>query len=455
MSRKIAHVIIVGVLGLYLVACSAATPTSMTPTPNQPPVIANTPEPGALAISSTNAFVDTYGAYRVVGMLVNQSSNVLTSIELAIEIKDTSGNSLLKDNGNPVANAKFHPMLYTLAPGESSPFEYSYDTANGIPASYSVKISSLKSGDANRANLTAENVQLIDNGSGWYYLTGSLVNKGNQWARINDLAGAILDPSNNVLSADWSATYATELAPTGDSSGADRTPFEINFPKPGGSVTPPWSLYWDADVVDNASTYPVTVVITNGYLDQYGSQHIVGWVTNNSDKPLNTLVVAGLYAQNGNVLDSGFSYLPIPVKASASVPFSVSSFNNVDYNPAQAALVRTFSAQVDPGSTNPPNDEYVELKASGETVQKDGAIWTINGSITNTSDKNLGSATVIVSVLDNQNNLVAMEFTTVFSSGAAIAAGETDTYSVSISLDPNIDSTGFTVTTTATGDVSQ
>lgn len=455
MSKKITQILLMVTLVLSLAACGTGPKSTIVPSPVETQVVANTPEAGDLVISNTNAFVDKYGSYRVVGMLVNKTNNVLTGIKLTLEIIDASGNSLLKENGNPVPGVIFHPMLKTLAPGEGSPFEYSYDTANGVPASYKVTITALQSGDTKRANLTAENVQIVDNGSGWYYLTGELVNKGTQWARINYLAGAILDTSNNVLSADQTITYTTELAPAGDTSGGDRTPFEINFPNPGGSATPNWNLYWDTDVIDNANLYPVTTNITNGYVDQYGAQHIVGWVTNHSNQALTSLVVAGLYDQVGIALDASYSNLAIPLKAGEAIPFSILTFGNVDNDPAQAAQVRTFTAQVDPGNTALLNYEFVELAANGETIQKDGATWTISGSVTNTSNQQLSSATVVVAVMDAQNNLVAMESTALFPSGHAIDAGEADPYSISINLDPSIDASGFITTTTVIGEISK
>ena len=388
-------------------------------------------------------------------MVINNGSSALTSIDLRAEIKDGAGNSLIKDNGTIVPDATFPTMLYTLGPGEASPFEYSYDMTNGTPASYLVTVSGQEPGMIKRATLTAENVQLVDDGSGWYYLTGELVNTGSQWAHINSLAGAILDSSNKVLSTDWTATYTTELAPAGGTTGADRTPFEINFPNPGGTGTPPWSLYWDADIVDTASTNPISITITNGYIDQYGAHHVVGWALNSSDQPLNSLVVAGAFDQNNTTLDASYSYLPIPIKAGGSEPFSVTGFGNVNFNPNQSALVRTYSVQADPWSNTPPAYGSVELTTSEEVIQKDGGTWTFDGNVVNSSGQSLSNATVIVSVMDAQNNLVATEFTTVFSNGAAIAPGETNSYSVTINLDPNVDTSGYTTTTAVFGELSQ
>lgn len=450
MKLKFALYAIVIAIVLSMPACvksTVITPDSQSPSENTPANLNN-----ELTIASTYAFVDTYGTYHVVGDIVNYGSTAFNSIQLSVTIKDASGTSLIKDeNGEIAANAIIYPLLYTLAPGEASPFEYSYETTNGTPASYEVTITGQQISNANRATLQEEHIQLMDIGSDWFYLTGELVNTGNQWVYINSLAGAVLDDSDKLLSTDWTSTYATVLAPSGDALGRDRTPFQVNFPNPGGSTK--WNLYWDADVTDSVTDYSMDVKITNIYFDQYGSAHLIGVMTNNSDQPLESMVVGGLYGADGTVLDSNYAFVPVPIRAGASAPFSISSFGSVSYNPNLASLVATGSAQFDPWFTSPPTSEFVDLIATDETVQKEGASWTFNGSFINSSGKNLSYATVEVIVLDSQNKLVAMEYASISPTGEAIAPGETSIYSVTIYLDPSVDGTGFTTTTIVVGDI--
>jgi len=450
MKLKITVFALVLVLVTSVQAC--VKPTIMTST-SQPP-LANTPvnSPRELFIASTSAFIDAFGVYHIVGQVDNNGSTVLNSIQLTVEIKDAAGNSLLKDeNGNSMPGENIYSLLYTLAPGVSSPFDYTYDTTKGTPASFNVKITSQATGETNRATLIEENIQVVDDGSGWFYLTGKLINSGSQWAHINGLAGAVLDDSNSVLSASRTDTYTTELAPAGDALGRDRTPFEIKFPNPGGSTQ--WALYWDAVATDNVTDYPMEVKITNYYFDRDGSAHLVGWITNNSDQLLDSLVIGGLYTADGTVLDSSYAFVPVPVKPAAETPFSISSFGIVENKFDQASLVSTYTAQLDPWRTAPPAYEFIDLSASGETVLKDGVTWTVSGSVINSSDKNLSGATVVVMVKDTQNKLVAMEYTSINPAGDVIAPNETNTYSVTVHLDPAADPTLFTATTLVVGAV--
>jgi hypothetical protein len=448
MKNKIALLTIIVVAALALQSCgSKSSPLKTTEFPS-----INTPvsQSGELVISNTNAFIDPNGSYRVVGLVANNSNTTVNSIELTIEIKDEVGNSLLKDeNGSSTASAIFNPLLNTISTGEASPFEYFYDTTNGMPAAYNVTITGKQEGNAKRADLKWDKVQLLDNGSGWITLTGELVNMGTQWAHINGLAGALLDDANNLLSADWTSTFTTELAPNGDSKSRDRTPFAITLPGQSGATQ--WKLYWDVDATDNLTDYQVDVIISNFYFDQYGSAHLIGWITNNSNQVLDSLVIAGIKSEDGTVLDSGYAFSPVPMKPGSSVAFSVSSFDNINNNSNQAALVKTATAQTDPWFTTPSTSVIVELPTSGETIQKSGATWSINGSVPNTSGKDLSGATVMILVIDLQNKLVAMEYTTITPVGDSIVTGETLPYSVSISLDATADPTGFTTNTLVIG----
>ncbi|MCJ7586126.1 MAG: hypothetical protein MUO30_15355, partial [Anaerolineales bacterium] len=138
----------VAVLVLAVLACGVSPTVTQTPPPATqvpPPATQALTQPpttsGELTIVSTFAFTDEWGEYHVVGELQNGADRVLTSIELTIEIKDASGNSLLKDdNGNVVPTLTFQPLLYTFTPGEASPFGYYLSADAGQPATYNVTI---------------------------------------------------------------------------------------------------------------------------------------------------------------------------------------------------------------------------------------------------------------------------------------------------------------------------
>jgi hypothetical protein len=415
---------------------------------------ANTPVRGSLDVTSTSTYTDQFGLYHVVGAIQNNTASVQTGIELSAEIKDAAGNSLLKDSGVTTASVIFAPMLTSLAPKEISPFDYAYDTSNGTPATSSVSITAYQSGAANRAMLSAENVQLVDDSKGTLYLTGNLVNTGGQWVSIHSLAGSVVGGSENPLAAGSTIIHLGMLAPAGDSEQRDRTPFVISIPNPGPGQTD-WRIYWDADLVGAPRDFSFGVNFTNSFFDQEGSYHIVGLVTNNSSTILAPALVAGLYAQDGTVLDAAYSFHPVAVGPGKGMPFDLSYFGSVNSSPTESARVRTFTVQVDPARTNPPTSQSVDLKAIGEQQQKDGAIWTFTGSVTNSTNNILSGVSVVVLVNDGQANLVASNSTYVLPVGDGIAPGDSVSYKVSVALDPTVDSSNFSTATLVRGDVGK
>ena len=113
----------------------------------------------------------------------------------------------------------------------------------------------------------------------------------------------------------------------------------------------------------------------------------------------------------------------------------------------------SLSARFDPGETTSYTNVLIDLSGTGGTVQKEGATWAFEGSIINSTDKNLGSITVMAMVLDAQNTLMAMEITTLYPSESVIAPGETNPYSISVYLSPTADITGYTTSVMVVGDV--
>jgi len=407
-----------------------------------------------LEIISTDSFIDTYGAYTLVGEVINHGTGPATQVELTVELKDQAGVSLLTDlNGNLLPSVIKNLLLDTLAPGQSCPFAFTFDALPAAPASYSVVVSGFQLGVLNRPEMDTVNVQIIDNGSGWFYLSGDLLNQSNQWVRVDGLAGAVLDASGKVLSAGWSGTFSSTLAPAGDVNGRDRTPFLIAFANPGPEVSL-WRVYWDATVDNSLTDYPIQSAVTNSYFDQYGSYHLVGWATNLADQPLTVMLVSGLSSESGSVVDASVNTLPVPIAPGASQPFNISSFSNVNFDVDQASLVRNHQILVDLLYTSPPNSQTLELVPEQEQVTRDVSTWLVSGSFTNSTDRVLRDAIAVVEVLDPQGNLVTSDYNYVLIE-EPLQPGSTASYEVYLYLDPFVDASGFSASTKIYGTVSE
>ena len=154
-------------------------------------------------------------------------------------------------------------------------------------------------------------------------------------------------------------------------------------------------------------------------------------------------MVAGLYAGDGTVLDAGNSIVPVPVRPGESAPLSISEFGLVNHDSNQIALVQTCSAQYDPYFTFPSSFESIDLTAVPDPIQQDNATWIFSGNVTNSSGRNLSGITVTAMIMDSQNKLVAMGYTSIIPTADAISADESNTYYITINMDPSADATSY------------
>ncbi len=453
MLRKIPFLL----LALALAGCGGFGAATDRPSPGgvesaSAPSVSSLPAE-EIAILSQTAFLDRWGRLHIVGEIRNDSAQPLTGIELEVEITDAGGNSLLVDaSGNRVPALRFAPMLVTLAPGEAAPFAYAYDMRLGTPDAYRVSVAAYRSGAAERANLTVEHLTLTDDGRGMLYLTGEILNVGGEWARIHALAGGVLDSDGVLLSADWTLVFMTMLAPAGDIGGRDRTPFVIQLPHPGASARTP-ALYVDADLAAPPPDLPVAVDNTNAYFDQYGAYHIVGALTNQTAQPLDLVLVAGLYAADGTVLDAAAQPLPVTLSPGERLPFDLSTFTSLEFNPALSARLMSHAVRVDPGRAASPAAVPLRLSTRDDRLAREGNALVVRGMAVNVSAVPLGRITVLATLVDEAGAPLASGYAYVFPRAGAgsIGPGEALPYEIRLELPPDLDVGATQVVTFAQG----
>jgi hypothetical protein len=464
----------VGALALAALACGggSAAPTE-TPPPLAIPTKAPAPtatkaskpteEPkptqaaatGEFAVLNQYGYKDQSGYFHVVGEIKNGTDKAVTDIELTIEIKDASGTTLLKDNSdNPADSLTFSPLLSTLDAGEVSPFDYYISSDAGEPDKFNVTITGQHTGQAQRADLNVENDQVVSDGSGDLYITGELVNASDKPAEVHGLAGAMLDDNGNVVGANSYGPITYYLDPAGATGGTDRTPFRVRIDDPG-SVATKYRMYWDADTVDPAVFYDVQNNIQNNYFDTDHTYHLVGELTNKSQDALSISLVAGLYGSDHKVLDADTLTAPFDLAPGESVPYSFEGFSVVNNIKDQADALDTYTVQTDAYWTSPSSTEVVSLETAHDDGKTDGnQVWTFTGEVTNTSDKALSRLIVVVGIYDG-DKLVAANWTSVDPPEGkdSIASGETNSYKVTVNLDPNVDGSKFKYKTFVQGNV--
>lgn len=458
---------VITALSLAALACGGGGAAATdTPAPTKAPAATRTPKPTEEVVEPTDepqpteevveptgegveivnsrSYVDNYGYVHVVGLIRNNTADPVTNISLEVAITDENGETILRDGEEPVDTAEGYTSLYTIAPDNETPFDYWTFVPEGMEAAeYTVEIASYDEGDIDRGELDLQNAQMIADSDGNLYFSGELVNLSDQPVLVNSFAGAALDDDGNVLAADYTFSMNRYLYPAGSENDYDRTPFLVTLDGPADEATQ-WSAYWDADIADEQDGLGIDLEVTNSFYDDFGNLHLVGLATNTSNDPLYVSLVAGLYAEDGTVLDASTSSVPVYIQPGSDAPFQFQYFANVNYNDDQSELVDSYTIRVDRYWSYEPSFDTVELESSNEdvTLPDSSGIVEAAGEVTNSSNEDLSSIVVIVAIYDG-DTLVGMEWTSLYPDGDAYAPGDTAEFDVSVYLDPNVDGSNF------------
>ena len=403
-----------------------------------------------------SAYVDGYGYYHVVGAVQNNSEDAIANVELSLTLVDDAGESVLTEGDTPVAAVTFFPHLYTLATGESSPFDFIFFPGEGVGTeglTPSITITSLESVEANSASVRVENQKLVVDAEGNFYLTGEIINEEDNGVILDGIAGAMLDNDGNIVGAAQGFGYAYYLYPASDDTGSgSRTPYIVRVDGPIETADSAL-IYFDVKIA-SASDEPADVNLTlqdtaknNYYIDEYGSAYLVTAVTNNGSTPVAVRLVAGLYAENGEVLDADAYFSPIYIQPGETFPVRSNYFTSVSSNAEVSDAVSSYTIQIDPHpSSTYEETSFAPLNLPAEEAVTDSSAsisddnWTVSGTFTNSSDRHLSSAVVLVVFYDKESgNIMATAYTNIYPDSDVLAPGDTQEFEIYIQLDPGVD----------------
>ena len=391
---------------------------------------------GEIEIKNFTSNLSDFGVYTVVGEIQNNSSETFSGIELSIEIKDSAGDSLLKDDmGNSVENNSFEPLIKTLCSGESSSFKYEYDTSYGLPDTYEVKVKNFTLVEVKRITLVTENFLLVGDGMGSINISGELINPSDHWVLIKELAGAAVNENQQVIATDWTSTLSSELAPHGDLTGYDRTPFFITMTDSGG-LYKGWKIYQDAIILDTPHSFDVKIELTDHYFDANNNFHLIGSISNPTTDQLSIQLTAGIYDEQSVVLDSVVESLPLGIGPNEEYPFDVSGFMNIDNLSILAEKINKYSVKVNFSNSQTITNDLVKLESPDATCTKNGPNWDCIGTVINSSGKELLGETIQAGVYDTLGKLQSTGFTYIIPQIDSIASQEINSFEFTINGNP-------------------
>ena len=454
--RYYAPLVAVFVLVIATLACgssdreevpTAAPPPTQAPT-SEPPPLEPTPEPSPiqepspteepdpepeeLSTSSTdldvvmvNAYQDDVDYWYVVGLVTNHTERAVDSVEVEVEILDASEETLYSEITST--------SLYSLAPGETSPF--TVWTGEELPDADSViaTIVGRSAAEIDRVDVEVRGVVMTMDDDGDVHVTGELVNNTDQSVVINNVAAATFDASGEIQTGDYSSVSIGHL------DAGESGPFRVMMTGPGSGLEDGTyhETYVDAEIASPSDPFSIGFSDFYSYVDAYGWFHLVGEVSNDSDQTLSISLVASIFDADGNVIDAASLSVPVHVAPGETVPCDLDTWGPLNYTEGFVDHSDSYVVQWDPYWTWDADSEYIDLPTTGDDNVFDEYQGTFTGQVLNDSGGPIGYTTVIVSLRDaGTGELIATDYTTIWDE---IPDGESAEYEVYVDIESELD----------------
>lgn len=408
-------------------------PTEAIPTDEPEPE--GPPPENVIYIEEINGYRDDSGSLHIVGLVTNYTDRVVDNIEVEIEILDANEVSLFTD----VTSVS----LYTLAPGETTPFSYwVYDDLPDAD-SYVATIVGQGASEVERAAVDIDGVLLVVDDSGDLHLTGNLVNNTDTPIDIRGLAAATFGDNGDLYTADGHSVLIRNLDPGEDG------PFRVTMtgPEGGTSNINDYEVYIDSEVTDPVDSFDLVFSESHyNFTDTYDAFHLVGEITNNHNEFLTLSMIAGIYDEDGNVIDAATTDIPtFTIAPGDTLPYDFQYWGPLNYKTGTVDLASSYTVQWDPYWTWTSTSEYIELTTQNDSNEVSSYQITFSGEVLNNSGEEVDGATVIVSLTDvASGELVAMGYGGIYD---PISANGTAEYTVWIDIpaDFDIDSVEYVI----------
>ena len=381
---------------------------------------------GELGIDTLQSYQNYYDDWYVVGLLTNYTERAVDDVEIEIEVFDSSGNSIYTEIA--------YPELYTIAPGETVPFELSFYEELPDADSFVATIVGYSAAEVERPMVEIRGTLMTIDDDGDVHVTGEIVNNDIEPISI-DVAAATFDSLGEIVTADSRAVVVGYLDP--GASG----PFRVSMTGLGDSAADivDYTIYVDAEITSPTEIRSIGWSEDESlYLDYWDWFHLVGEVTNNGVESLNIRIVAGLYDAAGNVMDAASTDLPLSALAPGeTLPYDFEFWGPVNYAAGTIEQIDRYTFQWDPSWTWTTSTEYVDLDIANDEYTTDDSSATFTGQVLNNTDGPVDYTYVIIGMRDTSTGvLVGMEYDSIWDE---IPAGGSGEYDVTIEFEPGLD----------------
>jgi hypothetical protein len=317
----IVQIVIILELAVGSAGCASLAPTTsptVVPSPLSP---VEACEADKVPVTDVHWFRDTKGAWRVVGVISNHSSQAVGKLVTGVETKDKAGQPA--DQGEDVSA---YPL--NLQPGKQAPFIAWIDREIPNLDHFEVEVDEcVLAEQAERGQVEVRGGRMTVDEAGAAQVTAELYNPGPKPVLVNGLMAGVYDQAGALIAADYAVVASRYLAP------GENGPVRATLVLPPGSAGQIKSYQFFMDVLINKpGPLPLDtkhdVQIISRYIDKDGHFHLVGQITNPGSKGLMTSLQATVYADSKKsvVVDAAYFNTWIPLGPGETLPFDLTEW---------------------------------------------------------------------------------------------------------------------------------
>lgn len=421
-------------------ACAPSVPLS-APAPTLSAV--ETCDIDKVDITDVRWFREPDGAWRVVGMMHNNSSQSISKVLLGVLTKKAN-DELVYPGGPKGETYSIYPL--NMVPGSQVPFTaWIKREIPGLDHFSIEKKFCVIAEPAERLQMQERGGQLLVDDNGLAHVTAEVVNPGPQTALVNGMMAAVFDASGSLLSA-----YAANVTPRILASG-EKGPVRVTLVLPPGEAAhvKSYRLYMDvlaSEPVSELLEAQTDIQVNTQYLDTAGHFHLVGQITNAGARPLMVSVQAAVYADREKtaVVDTTFVNTLIPLAPGASMPFDLTDWQVLN---GKAGLWETLSRQsaavalrIEPFHTWSMDASVTPLTVIPQPPAFDAQEAVFAGTVKNETGSNIILGTVTVTLRDKASGKIIATSQEPLDVVNMLTDGEARGYSIAIPLGSGFDS---------------
>jgi hypothetical protein len=389
-------------------------------------------------ITGVHWFQEPGGAWRVVGVITNNSSNAVSKVVTGVETYNKAGQFF--DKGEDVSA---YPD--DLQPGAQAPFTAWIDRE--IPGLDHFKVEEdecVVADSAERASVQVRGGRMALDDAGVAQVTAELFNPASKAVLVNGLMAAVYDQAGALITADYVNVATRTLAP--GESGPVRA--SLYLPPGGAQQIKSFKFFMDA-VVNQPSLLPLDVTrdvkIISHYTDKDGQFHLLGQITNPGSKGVMTSLQATVYTDStkSSVADAASINTWVPLQPGESLPFDLTGWGALNStNGLWDQLAKQNAAitlRLEPFLTWTDTTTVAKLSLMDGNVSFTGQQALFTGRVQNNMPGRINAGLVTAVVIQKTSGEIVAAGSQHLDITDSAAPGQVLDYSITLQLPANLD----------------